>query len=101
MKSLQDALYNWLTIQVVADARPNDTAAQETAAFFRTILQNDFQITKVNVKKDEMMYIIHYEKEQQSKTARFPVELIEVMLEQIQREPEKYINYPTEQKHRA
>ncbi|MBB5323828.1 hypothetical protein HNQ34_000920 [Anoxybacillus tepidamans] len=95
MKSLQDALYNWLTIQVVADARPEDRAAQETASFFRDILKNDFHLTNVEVKKDETMYIVHYEDEQQAKTARFPVELIEVMLEQINRDPEKYINYPT------
>ena len=30
MGSLQDAIYNWLTIKVVADARPNDLAAVET-----------------------------------------------------------------------
>lgn len=95
MKSLQDALYNWLTIQVVADARPDDIAAQETAAFFRAILKNDFHLTNIEVKRDETMYIVHYEKEQQLKTARFPIELIEVMLEQIESEPEKYINYPT------
>ncbi|ANB59285.1 hypothetical protein [Anoxybacteroides amylolyticum] len=95
MKSLQDALYNWLTIQVVADARPEDTAAQDTAAFFRAILQIDFHVTDINVVKEDLMYTIHYKKEGEWKTARFPVELIEVMLEQIEREPEKYINYPT------
>lgn len=95
MKSLQDALYNWLTIQVVAEARPNDTAAQETAAFFHAILQTDFHVTDINVVKEEPMYTVHYKKEDEWKIARFPIELIEVMLEQIEREPEKYMNYPT------
>ena len=45
MKSLQDALYNWLTIYVVAQARPDDMAAQETASFFYEILRHDFQIS--------------------------------------------------------
>jgi hypothetical protein len=95
MKSLQDALYNWLTIQVVADARPDDQAAQETAAFFAEILQNDFHVTNIQVEKDETMYIVHYQREQEQKTTRFPIELIEVMLEQMKNEPEKYTNYPT------
>jgi hypothetical protein len=96
MKSLQDALYNWLTIKVVADARPDDQAARETERFFAEILKNDFQVTDLHITKDEVMYLITYEKDAQQKTARFPVELIEVMLEQINSEPEKYANYPTE-----
>jgi hypothetical protein len=95
MKSLQDALYNWLTIKVVADARPDDEAAQETEAFFAEILKNDFQVTHIEVSKDEVMYLIKFQKDNEPKTVRFPVELIDVMLEQINREPEKYINYPT------
>jgi hypothetical protein len=95
MKSLQDALYNWLTIKVVADARPDDEAAQETEVFFAEILKNDFQVTDIEVSKDEVMYLIKFQKGNEQKTARFPVELIDVMLEQINREPEKYINYPT------
>jgi hypothetical protein len=95
MKSLQDALYNWLTIKVVADARPDDQAARETESFFAAILKNDFQITNLHITKDKAMYLITFEKDDQQKTARFPVELIEVMLEQINSEPEKYANYPT------
>lgn len=53
MKSLQDALYNWLTIYVVARARPDDAAAQETAAFFKEILKRDFHVTNVKVKKKQ------------------------------------------------
>ena len=28
MRSVQDALYNWLTIKTVAEARPDDSAAK-------------------------------------------------------------------------
>ncbi|MED4988948.1 MULTISPECIES: hypothetical protein [Bacillaceae] len=94
MKSLQDALYNWLTIYVVAEARPDDIAAQETVAFFREILKHDFNITKVEVKKEDM-YIVAYERDGEQKSARFPMELIEVMLRQIEEAPEKYRNYPS------
>ena len=38
MKSLQDAIYNWLTIKIVSDARPDDTAALETTQMFEQIL---------------------------------------------------------------
>jgi hypothetical protein len=92
MKSLQDALYNWLTIYVVAEARPDDIAAQETAAFFRKILKHDFNITKVEVKKEDM-YIVEYERDGEQKSVRFPMELIEAMLKQIEEAPEKYRNY--------
>jgi hypothetical protein len=93
MKSLQDALYNWLTIKVVADARPDDQAAKETERLFAEILKKDFHVTNISVTKDKVMYAIKYEKDNEEKTARFPVELIEVMLEQINNEPEKYTNY--------
>ncbi|KYD07304.1 hypothetical protein [Saccharococcus caldoxylosilyticus] len=95
MKSLQDALYNWLTIYVVAQARPDDMAAQETASFFYKILRHDFQITELQVNKDGAgeMYIVHYERNGEKQMARFPVELIDVMLEQIEKNPEKYRNY--------
>jgi len=94
MKSLQDALYNWLTIKVVADARPDDGAAQETEHLFRKILKDDFSVTNLNISRDDIMYHIAYERKSEQKMARFPVELIEVMLEQINGDPEKYINYP-------
>ncbi|MGQ0440713.1 YlaI family protein [Bacillus sp. B-TM1] len=29
MRSVQDALYNWLTIKTVAEARPDDSAAKK------------------------------------------------------------------------
>lgn len=95
MKSLQDALYNWLTIQVVAEARPDDEAAQETAAFFRDILKNDFAIRNIDVQKQGAMYVVRYEKERKPHAMRFPAELIEAMLEQMENEPDKYMNYPT------
>ena len=31
---LDDALFNWLQIQIVAEARPDDNAAAETRDFF-------------------------------------------------------------------
>ncbi|WP_163101359.1 hypothetical protein [Peribacillus alkalitolerans] len=93
MKSLQDALYNWLTIKVVVDARPDDTAAIETEIMFHNILTKDHGVEVKGIRKDEVMYFIDFSQESEDKTVRFPIELIDVMLNQIQLDPEKYKNY--------
>lgn len=93
MKSLQDAIYNWLTIKVVLDFRPDDLAAAETEEMFLDILKNEHSLEDITVTKDLMMYYVNYEQNGKQKMHRFPRELVEVMLRQINREPEKYENY--------
>ncbi len=93
MRSLQDALYNWLTIKMIAEARPNDGAAQETYELFDGVLKNDHGVEQVTIEKDEEMYLVTYTKEGQTKSTRFPTELIDCFLEQMEREPEKFQNY--------
>jgi len=94
MMSLQDKLYNWLTIKVVTDARPEDTAAIDTKEMFEQLLADENGIQSPEVTMDEDMYYIKVETDGNQKTYRFPRELIEVMLDQINDEPEKYVNYP-------
>ncbi|EWG11797.1 hypothetical protein [Cytobacillus firmus] len=94
MKSLQDSLYNWLTIKIVCEDRPDDTAAADTERMFLEILSEEHYITDIQVEKDDVMYYVHYTKGEDRNKSRFPRELIEVMLKQIQSEPEKYVNYP-------
>ncbi|ETI66150.1 hypothetical protein [Neobacillus vireti] len=96
MKSLQDALYNWLTIKVVCDARPEDTAAKETLEYFDEMLTTEHHVSNIETTTDEMMYYLSYQHGEEMKKARYPRELIEIMLDQINNEPEKYENYPTE-----
>ncbi|WP_042456023.1 hypothetical protein [Neobacillus dielmonensis] len=96
MKSLQDVLYNWLTIKVVCDARPDDTAAAETKAHFDELLGTEHHVSNIEISTDEDMYYISYQQDEDRKKTRFPRELIEIMLNQINREPEKYVNYPNE-----
>ena len=96
MKSLQDALYNWLSIKVVCDRRPDDQAAKDTFQLFDQILQNDHKVEKVYVKKDGMMYILEYEIGGERKTSQFPIELIDIMINQMEEEPEKFPNYHIE-----
>jgi hypothetical protein len=96
VKSLQDALYNWLTIKVVSDERPEDFPAVETKELFEDILITEHGLKNIQVLKDERMYIVNYEKAGEEKISRFPIELIEVMLNQIKDEPEKFQIYPKE-----
>jgi hypothetical protein len=96
MKSVQDTLYNWLTIKVVCDARPDDTAARDTLNLFEEMLA-DLKLTNIKVTEDVVMYYVSYQQGEETKKTRFPRELIEVMLQQINQEPEKYENYPIEE----
>jgi hypothetical protein len=96
MMSLQDLLYNWLTIKVVVDARPEDTAATDTKKMFEQLLIEEHGIDTPEVKTDEDMYFINVQRDGEPKEYRFPRDLIEVMLDQINDEPDKYVNYPEE-----
>lgn len=96
MKSLQDALYNWLTIKVVTVERPDDSAAVDTEKLFYEILVGEFSLKNIEVMTDEDMYYVVYEQNGIKDKKRFPRELIEVMLYQIKQEPDKYKNYPSE-----
>lgn len=96
MKSLQDALYNWLTIKVVNDERPDDKAAVETRELFDDILQKDHGVSDIIVTTDAVFYYVEYKHQNESKKVRYPRELIEIMLNQINQDPKKYENYPIE-----
>ncbi|RHW36550.1 hypothetical protein D1B31_17705 [Neobacillus notoginsengisoli] len=98
MNSLQDTLYNWLTIKVVCDARPDDLAASETKELFEELLVEKYElpVSELTIETEEDMYYVHYERNGEKKKTRFPRELIEVMLNQINLEPEKFANYPNE-----
>jgi hypothetical protein len=94
LKSIQDALYNWLTIKVVAEARPDDQAAQETLQLFQKILEEQHRLENILVEKNEVMYSVTFMKDGIEKQLKFPIELIEAMLQQMEQEPDKYVNYP-------
>ncbi|MBD1380938.1 hypothetical protein [Metabacillus arenae] len=93
MRSLQDALYNWLSIQVVADSRPDDLAAAETAQLFQDILKEEHDVVVKEIMRDEVMYTIHFLKKGAEQQYQFPVDLIDVMIDQMKEEPEKFKNY--------
>lgn len=93
MNSLQDALYNWLSIKVVSDARPIDTAAEKTTKMFREMLEKDYEISSLKISQDEELYYIVYIQKGQEFKHRFPKELIDCMLNSINEHPERYKNY--------
>lgn len=85
---LFDALFNWLQIKVVADARPDDKAAVDTRDFFEEILREDHKVTSLAVNQDDTMYRIRYQVEDGSaKTQMFDRESVEQLLEAIESEP--------------
>lgn len=96
MRSLHDALYNWLTIKVVFDARPEDSAARETKELFEKVLTDEYGLSNVNVSKDDVLYYVTYTVNGESKKNQYPIELIDIMLNQINERPERYKNYPSE-----
>jgi hypothetical protein len=81
----RDALFNWLQIKVVADARPEDGAAQETVTFFEEILREDHQMNLFVVERtDETMYYVRYEADNKSKLQMFDREQVEQLLNDIE-----------------
>lgn len=91
MKSLQDAFYNWLSIKVVSDARPNDKAAKETLEHFEVVLKEDHKIEEVvRLEHNEDLYFVYYLLNGEEKSMRFPKDLIDFMLNAMEREPHKY-----------
>lgn len=84
---LQDALYNWLSIKIVAEARPKDEAAQDTCEFFEEILTEDHGVERKTVTQQEHMYTVHYWIKGSEESKQFPIQLIDALLRSIETEP--------------
>ncbi|MFC5651710.1 hypothetical protein ACFPYJ_21845 [Paenibacillus solisilvae] len=85
---LEDALFNWLQIQIVAEARPDDHAAVETRDFFLQILTEDHQLALVQIDKiDDTMIHVRYELDGRSKIQMYPREIGEKLLSDINENP--------------
>ena len=86
--TLQDALFNWLQIKTVFDARPDDHAAKETCDFFEQILREDHHITSFEItRSDETMVCVQYEIENKKKLQMFQKEMVGKLLEDINSNP--------------
>ncbi|MCQ6558292.1 hypothetical protein [Paenibacillus mendelii] len=83
-----DTLFNWLQIQVVAQARPDDQAAADTRDFFELMLTEDHNIAGLRIEKtDETMIHVRYEQEGRSKLKMYPREVGEQLLVDINSNP--------------
>ncbi|MCA0174462.1 hypothetical protein [Bacillus sp. RAR_GA_16] len=85
--NLQDTIYNWLSIKVVANERQDDQAAQDTYEFFHQILTEDHQVSDLHVEVSQEYYIVRYRRNGEEDSKKFPVELIEALLTSIENEP--------------
>ncbi|MBW7453684.1 hypothetical protein ACFOLF_06660 [Paenibacillus sepulcri] len=84
----EDALFNWLQIQLVAEGRPHDGAALDTRDFFLQILTEDHHVTQIVIDKvDDTMIHVRYEKEGRSKVQMIPREAGEQLLNDIKENP--------------
>jgi hypothetical protein len=88
---LEDALFNWLQIKIVAEARSEDEAAEETRLFFEQILREDHAVTDFETTRDATMYHISYTVEGKRKRLMFNQESVEQLLADINSNP-KYNN---------
>lgn len=84
---LQDALFNWLQISIVAEARPEDRAAAETRDFFEVILREDHHLTQFSYTAEDNVYRIQYETAGEQRTQQFDRESAEQLLEDIHSNP--------------
>ena len=86
--NLRDALYNWLQMKIVADARPEDQAAAETRLFFETILTEDHKLTEFSVgETTDRYYTVRFELEGRVAVEKFDRELADQLLGDIESNP--------------
>ncbi|WJH33063.1 hypothetical protein MJA45_10860 [Paenibacillus aurantius] len=86
--NVQDALFNWLQIKLVQEARPDDGAAKETVDFFEQILREDHKMTVFEVvRTDDTMVHIQYETDGRKKLQMFDREAAERLLADIEANP--------------
>ncbi|MGC5325564.1 hypothetical protein [Brevibacillus sp. SYSU BS000544] len=84
---LEDVLFNWLQIKVVADARPDDRSAVDTFEFFDQILRDDHKVSDIVFNKEETMYTLHYTVDNERKMQIYDIDRIDQLLEAIKQEP--------------
>jgi hypothetical protein len=85
---LQDALFNWLQMKIVSDARPDDGAAKETLDFFGIILTEDHLLSEVVVgNENEDKLYIQFVQDGESRKQLFDRERAEQLLTDINSNP--------------
>src|SRR5690606_5473288 len=84
---LTDALFNWLQIRIVGDARPRDRSARDTVQFFEQILREDHQVKELRLESDDSVYRVHYLQGEEWKSRVFDRDSAEQLLGDSEPEP--------------
>ncbi|MFC4076580.1 hypothetical protein [Salinithrix halophila] len=84
---LEDALFNWLQIRVVWNARPQDRSAEETTRFFYEILAEDHGVEELYVMMEKDRYTVRWQQKGQEQCREFEREQVEQLLRSIEAEP--------------
>lgn len=84
---LEDAVFYWLQMSIVAQARPDDAAAQETFGFFQQIVSEDHQIAELSVTSNEDTVFVVIVKDEMTREFTFPREAAEQLLRDIEGNP--------------
>ncbi len=84
---IEDAIFNWLQIVVVFEARQEDHAAKETADFFRMVLTDDFNITEISYDRDPFKYTVTYEIDGKKEKNEYDLVLVDKLISDIENEP--------------
>lgn len=84
---LMDALFNWLQIRIVWDARPRDRSARDTVEFFEQILKEDHQVKELKIEKEDSVYRVHYLQGEEWQSREFDRDFAEQLLRDIEAEP--------------
>ncbi|WP_088547432.1 hypothetical protein [Paenibacillus aquistagni] len=87
---LQDALFNWLQMDIVSKNRPQDQAALDTLYFFSTMLEEDHSITNIRAEEDSTQddtYTITYELDGQQSQVKIDRERAEQLWRDIESNP--------------
>ncbi|WP_282941501.1 hypothetical protein [Paenibacillus sp. RC67] len=84
---LEDALFNWLQMKIVSEARPEDKAAEETRLFFEEILREDHAVTELATSDEDLRIHITYDVNGSSNKLYFDKDYAEQLLQDINSNP--------------
>ncbi len=85
---LRDALFYWLQMKLVCEARPDDQAAKDTLTFFEQILSEDHALEQYQVtESDAVSIVVTAESRGEVQSYRFDREMAEQLLGQIEDNP--------------
>lgn len=80
----EDALFNWLQMEIVAEARPDDRAAADTRDFFLQILTEDHDVARIAITaRDDSFLHVEYERSGRTASQQVRRETAEQLLADI------------------